>query len=1247
MRQDIRLFIGNREVEFNAAPQVLYNYTETDLRNPTTVKNSFTKSISIEGTKSNNDLFGHFWDLERYQDYGGNIGAGFNPLKKTSFLLFVNGGLYEKGYCKLNSVEVDSSGNRKFNITLFGGLGNFLTMLSYQPDSDTDAKLSLADLDYDFAEDGLEGMMQEWRINKDEVWNAWGRICNYGETTNIRHEFIQYVPTYGGAPEGFDSEKVLINCNDFPSIVHTNGYNIDGTNYRPVLNGIPTPYGFALGEYDGDLTPWTTFDLRSYLMQPAVRMMHIIKACGNPAINGGYELDLDPHFFNDDNPYFYDSFVTLPSFRDMGIGEAESETITGGASLQMSTGGRPDLYAVTYNGQTLSKISNTKLTMKVGFTPSDSTTASILYTDTHYEGNAGFNRRQSYISAGGCIIQLWAVDGSGNIVGTSNAYLLSSTRTKANNSDPLWWNYYNKNELDTPTAFTWIDGVWTKINGQYVFAQRGSNAPVELEFKLNASVAYDHLIMKIKWPYTYFTSRKRSGKNAPVTYYYPEDDSEDNYYEVNPTGFPMYTTETSTGSTWDMDFSDIITYNRVRGAFNYDITSFELSSENYSEFISNAKLDKRKVLGGTATPAEYLLSFAKMFGLYFYYDPSEAATDPVAAPNGVIHLMDRDTFYTDEVEDINDLIDHSRQSTITPTVASSKWLSFNLEQIESEVNKDYMAKWGYDYGRQLVNTSYNYDANTTNIYDGNVFKGGIMTRENNPLYRTCNYEDTSVSPMLEGTLPYYAFTGKLKYKLYYRAGNELEDYEFDINIGANSYFSYYTPMSINNLGLKGFDALPKLQCHTDNNSPSDGSGVLLFLNGPIHCDTELGVVDYYITDDLPDMAGLNDSTPCFILTQSEFDAADNRIARKVNSLPNFTRDWINGGQQEGYIVSSWNFGHPQETFVPNVYSTDGDSIYDKFWKNYIGDLYDVNTKTFKTFVNFKERPNGSMLRRYFWFANGIWRLNAIQDLDINSYQTTQCEFVKIQDMDNYKLDSASAGGTRYITLDTYNIEYSGGTIGGTVYLQDGGTWYRGDALKIAYSNGESHMEDQDTWLSPATGSGQSSRFTVTIPENTSAYTRYITIYIEYEDYPPMTATITQKTEDTPVINIVRNVTLVAEGETKTINFTYSNILPETLAMTTTYGPLTTPWLTATFNSGGTIVLSAGTNNTGSERGAVLTLTATATRGGTATAICNVTQDGGELYVNPLTLVFDYDSTTGKTLTITTNGDWSATINDTQ
>lgn len=1243
MRQEIKLFLGDREVEFNSTPQILYNWTQTDLQSPSVVKNSFTKSIAVDGTKTNCDTLGHFYDLSRYQDYGGSTGPGFNPLTKTDFTLYINGALYEKGYAKLNDVVRDGSGRLTFNLTLYGNLGNFFSKLTYQTDDDADAKLTLADLNYDYVEEGLENELKEWRLNKDEVWNAWGTVCGYGDTTSARYRMIQYVPTYNGKPDDFSSDKVLINYhNGLPSDIFTGLTTDNNTIYRTVN-------GYALGNYDGDLTPWTTFDLRSYLMTPAVRMRYLIDACKNPDLHG-FELDLDPHFFNDSNPYYNNSWMTLGSFTSLGLAESSAETITAtNVDLQRRSGARQgDLFNLVYTGGTLDRISNTNITLRVGFTPSDSTTATTLYTDTeyHYYGAT----RESYKSAGGCIVQLWAMNANDEIVATSNAYLLSSSKNKANTSDtPLWWNYYKTGELDMPTNYTWMDGCWKKKSGVFVFCDRSGNI-VDLNFKLNTNVVYHHLVLKIKWPYSYYTRVKHQGIRGPGRpYYYPENDNMDNFYEVNPTGFPMYTVEEATGNTYH-SIEDILVINRVRGAFNYSIRNLQITNEGYGNFLSNSILTKKGLLGGNdMDPASLLLSFSKAFGLYWYYDPSEEASDPEKAPNGVIHLMDRNSFFTEEVVDIDDKIDYSKNLTITPTAATSKWLSFNIQQTESQANSEYNEKYGCDYARQLVNTSYNYDLGTKEMYENTIFKGGVMVREKNALY-AMGMASYGGEENVTYDFPIYIANNRFTYSLF--------DGDQSTELKVGGYLST-KGNNINTLGLNYYDSFPKLQLHGDDLSPSDGKGILLFLNGAFetnaqykywhvdHYETQNYPIYYWITDDVMEMASLNEDNPCYLLTFDEYNDAGARIARKINAVPNFTRDWINGGQQEGYITNSWNFGHPQETYVPNVFSTPGDSIYDKAFARYIRDIYDVNTRIVTCNVKFENITPG-FLRKYYWFQNGLYRLNAVKDYNVNSFETTQCEFIKVQDPENYKLAPITTAGDYRLTLDTYEAPRTGATIGGTVYLQSGGRWYLGDVVKITYLNGTTFYDTATDYVSPTSGSGQTSTLEVTLPANTSAYTKYVTIYVEYEDYPHMEATIVQAASQSAPYLAFNDavVDINAAGGTVTEGFIKQN-MRSGLTASVSYTGQQTGWITGlTVNESTNQVTMTVLPNTGWNRSATITLSGTGTNGTTASTTFRVDQSyGGDLTIQPDHLTFGYLATSGDTIRVSYGGPWEITAED--
>ena len=99
-RPFVELYINEQKVYFKEPPEIFVTYAHTDLHNPTVVKNSFTKTVTIEGTPENNRIFNNFYDLKRI-----NNNELFNPSRKETFTLYRNGEPMETGYVKLDKVN--------------------------------------------------------------------------------------------------------------------------------------------------------------------------------------------------------------------------------------------------------------------------------------------------------------------------------------------------------------------------------------------------------------------------------------------------------------------------------------------------------------------------------------------------------------------------------------------------------------------------------------------------------------------------------------------------------------------------------------------------------------------------------------------------------------------------------------------------------------------------------------------------------------------------------------------------------------------------------------------------------------------------------------------------------------------------------------------------------------------------------------------------------------------------------------
>ena len=69
MKDIFKLYINNKLVDFESEPKFEFKYQQEDFSNPTVIKNNFSKSIKIDGTDNNNQIFGEIYQLDREQLY--------------------------------------------------------------------------------------------------------------------------------------------------------------------------------------------------------------------------------------------------------------------------------------------------------------------------------------------------------------------------------------------------------------------------------------------------------------------------------------------------------------------------------------------------------------------------------------------------------------------------------------------------------------------------------------------------------------------------------------------------------------------------------------------------------------------------------------------------------------------------------------------------------------------------------------------------------------------------------------------------------------------------------------------------------------------------------------------------------------------------------------------------------------------------------------------------------------------------
>lgn len=960
----IRLFLDNKEAELNGTELFDFVYQLEDTNNPTIVKNTYSKSIQIEGTPKNNKIFGDIFRLDRQQEYGDAYsGIYFNPSKRVPFRLDSDGDLIEEGYFQLDSIET-SSNHITYNISLYGGLGDFFYSLDYDDEGE---KRRLSSMTYGVVSPRLISQNPEdemtFTVNADTVSQAFAYLPKgdlkkgYNPEEIDMWDWITFMPCNNGKYDDFDNDKCIIRVND--GFGHINPAFSD-TKYRTKTDDDGKVYGLfngcALAELPKEYTEWEMRDLRAYKQRPAVRVRRIIEAITNPINNGGYNVRLDESFFNDNNPYWNDTYMSLPLLDELFSDKVE-ETQKGNHLILYNESMMVDM---NYAG--------TKRLIVAGDGLSDgeispfgsdyfSTNVFPFGTDmsAHYTFKLCLNsyERSKHLYIAGrrfagtyyssIAVQLVAKDRSGNVIKYSP--IINFTNPNIMTSPAEWrsGNPFIGDDSETICGY-FVDGEFVDVN---------SDMNRQFELTINDIPTAGDVQFEV-WCYRGWGKNGRGLHKDNGIFFSNEMPSAKEY--VNGV----------------IALPTINAYTECRYTDNQNLT--------------NAEVTKDILLGGDdISPADFLLSYTKLFGLYYLKDKH----------NKTIDIVTRNTFFNGEVENIEDCIDTSQPSIISPLTFDYKWYEMGFETPDTKLSERYKNSYKVDYGIKRINTGYNFSSDVNKLFETNKFKNAITYLEESELFYNFIKDGVTLPSM---NVNYY------QWKLFNNVGGTDES-----NI---SFYVY--PYNGGNLGngwgigmAKDKDCFAKCCFCNEDGSPTDFPYTLVFRNGIKDILDENGNrVMYQISDDCLEMYTLNDGA-CFYLSYNSNSFIDSNVVYtyslpvymryKTHPLIEYDNGYINDG---GNVEYSLDFGSPREVYC-NLQISDESSLYNRFHKAFIEDEYNVNTRKVSCYVKWNHRIDASALRKFYFFSNSYWILNEVEDYVIGQEEPVKCGFIKVNSLDNY------------------------------------------------------------------------------------------------------------------------------------------------------------------------------------------------------------------------------------------------------
>lgn len=366
---------------------------------------------------------------------------------------------------------------------------------------------------------------------------------------------------------------------------------------------------------------------------------------------------------------------------------------------------------------------------------------------------------------------------------------------------------------------------------------------------------------------------------------------------------------------------------------------------------SGGLVTKSLLLSSSATPAEYLISFCKMAGLYILAD----------AHTKSVRIIKRKTFYEAETIDLTKRVDRSKDIDITPLPFDAKWYELRHEGVGGAFEKEYEQVEGVQYGIQRIDTGYSFDAEKKDLLSGSALRSAAEVLNYSKMLNVIT-DGGHFAPS-----PFINPGGK--YTLW-RSG---DGKDFDVPaISAAATIDWMDAT------YPGYDKQTRVEFRDKDGKALDGADVLLMYRGTESYD------QVFLTDDLAIMDTLNGG-PCWLLQTASDAALD---------VPSFTRVAAGGEMLD--------FGTPRQVCSPYNFLAGCTTLYELAWKRFIADRLDMNGKVLKCRVNLSGLQVGpELLRRFYWYGGSLWSLVKISNYSLTTFDPAECEFVQVRDKSNY------------------------------------------------------------------------------------------------------------------------------------------------------------------------------------------------------------------------------------------------------
>ena len=625
-RVDLQILQGDeyKSVELDQKAQFSLNIKASTIEDPAAIKINRSDRIEVPTTAANNILFDSLWKVD-------SIHNNFDTLKRVPFRLYINCNLFETGYIQLEEVDINGW---NYKIRLYGGLGDFFYALS---------ETSLRNLNFD-------GKFKH-TIEVDKLKELFesGGSKEYG-----------YALTYQGEYDNFDTSV----------ITDSEGNEEEATWSAEATYTAENMTEHDRTHYEEESGEAFAGEFRTYYQRPMIKfstlfekvlesLQNFVDEDGNKA---SWETELDPEFFNDNNPYYSKLWVLCPPYT---VGD--------------STGAPTIKEELTYN-QSRSLNVPTETLSTIIVPPSDvQTTVTVQLR-----------------------MKLWATSDDAD---QKNANYLREKSEPITISPSLV-----NSETGSPiTAFKWTNA--GNITGSITF---GTSTNIgagryAVEFKRPGEFGWGDFTYNKE----YNTSKQAEGNNpywiAEYTLTVPAS-SVNTVYKLN--------LDVSGSTWWYTRHSGGSKYYGLRIEFGG--SRITIGGNNTNEVgRSESEKDYTDMITTDHTGQDLVLSYCKIFGLVFKKDLFDKKVSILLRENFFDKENTLDWTYKIDYSKKKDFI-------IEPSALRFKKGVFKYNELDTKYEQQYRLKTGKEYGSLTAHTGYEFSNEEYNYLEDNMFDNCII-----------------------------------------------------------------------------------------------------------------------------------------------------------------------------------------------------------------------------------------------------------------------------------------------------------------------------------------------------------------------------------------------------------------------------------------------------------------------------------------------------------------------------------------